>query len=277
MKHRFICTIILMLLSFKALAFDSFEAFLTRPGNLTDNLLKVIRAAQDNNPESQYILARLLYIGYGVKRDKENAEKWLDKAVAAKFTDAVYMKGLIILQNAESYNPDSKYGESLMLSLVDKDHVESITFLAHAYAIGDILPLNPEKANQLYHQLFKFKPRDAINQAISSFATAIGMYRVNNDNLIEQYRQSLFTWHKKAIEFEEYKRCSSIAYAYQDKETQIAWRYFCKNAGQRDNLLTLQLIDSQSLLTEEQQKMVTNKAEWLKKNAPNNYQDIPPR
>lgn len=264
-------------MSFKAAAFDSFEAFLTRPGNLTDNLLKVIHAAKENNAESQYILARLLYIGYGVKRDKENAEKWLDKAVSAKFSDAVYMKGLIILQNAESYNPDSKYGESLLLSLVEEDHVEAITFLAHAYAIGDILPLNPEKANQLYLQLFKFRPKEAINQAISSFATAIGMYRINNDNLIEQYRQSLFTWHKKAIEAEEFKRCSSIAYAYQDKETQTAWRYFCQNAGQRDQQLTLELIDSKSLLDEQQQEMVQFKTEWLKKNAPNNYQDIPRR
>ena len=55
------------------------------------------------------------------------------------------------------------------------------------------------------------KPREAVNQAIESFATAIGMYRVNNDNLVEQYRESLFEWHKKAIEFEEYKRCSSVA------------------------------------------------------------------
>jgi TPR repeat protein len=271
-----IMILMMALLSGKTWAFDSFEAFLTRPGNVTDNLLKVIHAAKEGNAESQYILARLLYIGYGVKRDKDNAEKWLDKAVEAKFTDAVYMKGLIILQNEETYNSESKYGESLLLQLVDNQHAEAIKFLAHAYAIGDVLPLNPEKSNQLYHQLFESKPREAVNQAIESFATAIGLYRVNNDNLVEQYRQSLFLWHKKAIEFEEYKRCSSVAYAYQDKETQTAWRYFCKNAGQRDRQLTLELIDSQGLLTEEQQEMVLIKAKWLKKNAPNNYKNIPP-
>jgi tetratricopeptide (TPR) repeat protein len=265
------------LLNVKAWAFDSFEVFLSRPGNVTDNLLKVIHAAKQDNAESQYILARLLYIGYGVKRDKDNAEKWLDKAVDAKFSDAVYMKGLIILQNEENYNTESKYGESLLLTLADNDHhIESIKFLAHAYAIGDVLPLNPEKSNQLYHQLFKFKPREAINQAIESFATAIGLYRVNNDNLVEQYRQSLFLWHKKAIVFEEYKRCSSVAYAYQDKETQMAWRHFCKNAGQRDRQLSLELSDSQQLLTQEQQQMVLIKAKWLKNNIPNNYQNIPP-
>lgn len=277
LKRSLILTLTLSLFSFKVLALDSFESFLTRPGNLTDNLLTVIHSAQENNAESQYILARLLYIGYGVKRDKENAEKWLDKAVVAKFTDAVYMKGLIILQNAEGYNADSKYGETLLLSLADKDHLESLKFLAHAYAIGDILPLNPEKSNQLYLQLFNYKPRDAINQAISSFATAIGMYRVNNDNLIEQYRQSLFAWHKKAIEFEEYQRCSSIAYAYQDKKTQMAWRFFCQNAGQHDQQLTLELIDSKELLSEEEREMVQTKAEWLQQNVPNNYQDIPQR
>lgn len=264
-----------LLLSFKATAFDSFEAFLTRPGNLTENLLKVIQAAKDDNAESQYILARLLYIGYGVKRDKLNAEKWLDKAVEAQFSDAVYMRGLIVLQNEEKYNVDAKYGESLLLSLTENNHVNAIEFLAHAYAIGDVLPLNPEKSNLLYHRLFKINPRDAVNQAIESFATAIGLYRVNNDNLIEQYRQSLFAWHKKAIEFEEYKRCSSVAYAYQDKETQAAWRYFCKNAGQRDNQLSLEILDSKELLSAEQQEMVLLKTQWLKNHMPNNYQNIP--
>ena len=268
--------LVIALLNFKVLAFDSFEVFLTRPGNVTENLLKVIHAAKQGNAESQYILARLLYIGYGVKRDKENAEKWLDKAVDAQFTDAVYMKGLIILQNEEGYNGQSKYGESLLLTLANNQHPEAIKFLAHAYAIGDVLPLNPEKSNQLYHKLFQFKPREAVNQAIESFATAIGLYRVNNENLVEQYRQSLFLWHKKAIEFEEYKRCSSVAYAYQDKETQTAWRQFCQNAGQRDSQLSLELTDSQDLLSEEQQQMVLLKTKWLKKNAPNNYLDIPP-
>ncbi len=277
MKLSAIAASALLLLSSQTMAFDSFEAFLTRPGNLTDNLLKVIHAAKENNPESQYILARLLYIGYGVKRDKQSADKWLDKAVKAKFADAVYMRGLIILQNAEGYDEQSQYGESLMLSLAEKDHIEAIQFLAHHYAIGDVLPLNPEKSHQLYLQLYQFKPREAINLAVSSFATAIGMYRVNNDNLIEQYRQTLFSWHKKAIEQEEFKRCSSIAYAYQDKETQTAWRYFCQNAGQRDLQLSNELNDSQLLLSEKQLEMVQSKAEWLKKNVPNNYQDIPPK
>lgn len=261
--------------SFKSYGFDSFEAFLTQPGNLTDNLLRVIHAAQDNNAESQYILARLLYIGYGVKRDKDNAEMWLDKAVESNFADAVYMKGIIILQNNERYNDQSRTGEGLLLSLVDQNHKEAIKFLAHAYAVGDALPLNPTKANQLYQQLFTIVPRVAVNEAIESFATAIGLYKLDNAELIEQYRQTLFTWHKKAIEFEEYKRCSSVAYAYQDKETQTAWRYFCKNAGQRDQHLTLQIIDSKDLLSVEQQKMVQEKAQWLEKNVPNNYKGIP--
>jgi hypothetical protein len=187
------------------------------------------------------------------------------------------MKGLIILQNEESYNCDSKYGESLMLSLAKDNHVDSIKFLAHAYAIGDVLPLNPQKSNDLYHQLFKFKPLYTVNRSIEDFATAIGLYRVNNDNLIEQYRQSLFVWHKKAIEFEEYKRCSSVAYAYQDTETQTAWRYFCKNAGQRDHQLNLELTDSEVLLSTKQQEMVRLKTQWLKQNTPDNYKHIPPR
>lgn len=269
-------SITLSFTSFKSYGFDSFEAFLTQPGNLTDNLLHVIRAAQDNNPESQYILARLLYIGYGVKRDQINAEMWLDKAVESNFADAVYMKGIIILQNNEKYNDQSRVGESLLLSLVDQNHKEATKYLAHAYAVGDLLPLNPTKANELYHQLFNIAPRIAVNEAIESFATAIGLYKLNNAELIEQYRQTLFSWHKKAIEFEEYKRCSSVAYAYQDKETQVAWRYFCKNAGQRDQHLTLQIIDSKDLLSAEQQKLVQQKAQWLEKNAPNNYKGIPP-
>jgi hypothetical protein len=261
----------------RAIAFDSFETFLTRPGQLTDNLLEVIHSARGNDAQSQYILARLLYIGYGVKRDQVNAEKWLDKAVESKFADAVYMKGLIILQNEESYNAYSRLGESLMLTLVEQKHPEAIKFLAHAYAIGDVLPLNPKKANQLYQLLFTMTPRVAVNQAIESFATAIGLYRLDNDDLMEQYRQSLFDWHKKAIAFEEYKRCSSVAYAYQDTETQTAWRYFCKNAGQRDQQLSLQLIDSQDLLNTEQLKVVQEKTQWLKQNILNNYQDIPPK
>ena len=268
----------LLCLSFnsRASSLDSFEEFLTQPGNITDNLLKVIHAAKEENAEAQYILARLLYIGYGVKRDKINAEKWLDKAVDSGFEDAVYMKGLIILQNEEGYTPQSRVGENLLLSLADNDHQEALEFLAHGYAIGDQLPLDPIKANSLYQQLFKFAPRRAINQAIESFATAIGLYRLDDDDLIEQYRQSLFSWHKKAIDFEEYKRCSSIAYAYQDTETQTAWRYFCKNAGQRDQQLSLQLIDSEDLLSTEQQRVVREKATWLEQNVPFNYKGIPP-
>jgi len=262
--------------SHKAHSFDSFEAFLTQPGNLTDNLLNVIHSAQENNAEAQYILARLLYIGYGVKRDQTNAEMWLDKAVESRFADAIYMKGIIILQNEDSYNDNSRAGESLLLSLVDENNKNAIKFLAHAYAVGDVLPLDPTKANDLYQLLFTITPRIAVNQAIESFATAIGLYKLEDAKLIEQYRQTLFAWHKKAIEFEEYKRCSSVAYAYQDTETQTAWRYFCKSAGQRDQHLTLQIIDSKDLLSPEQQKMVQQKAQWLEKNAPNNYKGIPP-
>ena len=276
MSILFVVALLCLSFNSRSSNLDSFEAFLTQPGNITDNLLQVIHSAKENNAESQYILARLLYIGYGVKRDKVNAEKWLDKAVELGFDDAIYMKGLIILQNEEIYSQQSQVGENLLLNLANNDHPQALEFLAHAYAVGDQLPLNPSKANQLYQQLFKFAPRKAINQAIESFATAIGLYRLDDADMIEQYRQSLFAWHKRAIDFEEYKRCSSIAYAYQDTETRTAWRYFCKNAGQRDRQLSLQLIDSQHLLSTEQQKVVQEKASWLKQHVPFDYKGIPP-